>query len=220
MTSRIFARSLAACLIVSSTACIRQDQTWSFILRTDGKVDLTIHQDQVRSSEKTAEARYKEERDWLRQLRRSATPEQEGLKRAQATALRRTIHRDHAPFSVTTQARLPSAEAIGKLIDLNSPEGEVLLESLSPKRKRLVFKLNGPKAVSRDQFGPSASPTPEDIDTPHWLFAPEKGHIVASEFCPIASDRGSCRLDIVGLDQAQKKAAQGAAQASITWEQE
>jgi hypothetical protein len=201
-----------------TSGCIRQEQSWSFVLRSDGKVDLTLHQAQVRSSEKSVEERYKEERKWLRDLRRASTPEQEGLKRALATGIRRTIHRDHAPFSVTTQARLPSVEAIAKLVDLKAPEGEIVLETLIPKKKRLILRLTGPKAISRESFGPNASPTPEDFDTPHWTFAPEKGRIVESELCTLTPDRGACRLDILGLDQAQKRAQGGSAQASVTWE--
>jgi hypothetical protein len=213
--NRVF---LFLCGVLPLTGCIRQEQTWSFVLRRDGRVDLTIHQDQVRSSEKTPEARHKEERDWFRQLRRSATSEQEGLKRAQAGGIRRTIHRDQAPFSVTTQARLPSVESIGRLIDLKAPEGEVFVETPSPHRTRLVLKLTPPRTLPSP--APATAGTPEEFDTPRWFFAPEKGRIVESEFCLIAPDRGSCRLDILALDLAQKRSSSGSVQASVTWEQE
>jgi hypothetical protein len=213
-------RFLSAALIVAALAvggagCIRGDETKTFYLSDDGKVDVVYTGDNLHSGEKTEEGRKKEEAEWLRDFRVGKVSEIRELKEGKARNLKSYLLRDHAPFSAVVRASLDSIDQFGRIFDFNKPDSKNILKLVRDgKQRKLVFHIG-------DHGSKPESPKKETESTDDsfltWKIVPVGGRITAATACVINADHSACVLDMKEVTRLDRTGADY--EITVSWEQ-
>ena len=187
-------------LIALTSGCIETDETRSFYIAPDGKVDVVIYLDNVHSSD--SDKGPQELQDWFRKIKAHQNDEVKKLKETGAKGIQVALVRKTPPYAAVISATYNSVEEFGRLFDLNREggEGTITFEKDGATR-RLVFRAkDSGKKVPQKKI---------DADDgrnffPLWKFIPVGGRITKADGFILSEDKRSCLLNLPKLDRMKK----------------
>jgi hypothetical protein len=207
MTSR-FKLPLAGVLACLLAGCVQTDDTRSFYLHEDGKVDAVIFLDNVHSARAGPDGR-KEEKEWLGKFKKGEIDEVKQLKESHAKTVVARLLREQAPFSAIVTAHFDSIHDLGHFLS-GDKATRVGLEK-SDKFRTLSVHI----APEHPRASPSPSGPSDEIRTV-WRFVPVDGVVRSGKACVVAKDGGSCVIDFAEL--MKQDAAGGPIDFGVSWE--
>ncbi len=187
-------------LVSLFSGCIETDETRSFYIAPDGKVDVVIYQDNVHASD--SDKGPQELQDWFRKIKSKQSDEAKKLKETGAKDVQVVLVRKTPPYAAVISATYNSVEEFGRLFDLNREggEGTVTLEKEGPTR-RLVFQAkDSGKQVPQKKV---TADDPGNYDR-LWKFIPVEGRITQADGFILSKDKKSCLLNLPKLDGMKK----------------
>ncbi len=215
-------RTAALLLLLSAQACISSDETRTFYLQEDGKIEMVLTHDNVRSSSEKANEKKTEEEKWLREFRTGKLDEIKRLKTAKATEVSHTLLRKNLPYAGVIHGTFKSIDQLAVYLNFSDPKSGVTLElKKSENTRTLIFhvKEKQDKDKKSTPENSSLSKTPREKNLyPIWKFVPEKGTITASSGCKISKSRDSCTLDLELIDQLEAQSKDGEYSIMMTWQ--
>jgi hypothetical protein len=168
--------------------CIEKDDSMTFYLQPDGKVDLLLVSDQIRSS-KTGLEGTKEEAEWLSDFTRGADDTEKRLRRADAKRVKAVLLKDERPFAAAISGSFASMDDLARFLELNEKGNpNTLAFYRKGSRRELRFHIEGSTQTAQ---GESKNLYPV------FKFVPVQGRIEEAEGFKVAPDSASCTLDIV-----------------------
>ena len=111
MTSRVIPAVVAALMLCSG--CLQKDVTETWYLEADGAVTWVVTESDVRSDAQAAADRENEEHNYQLAFQRQDHPIVRGLRELGFEDIRTLVLRGDVPFTVRTQARGLSIDALG-----------------------------------------------------------------------------------------------------------
>jgi hypothetical protein len=187
-------------LLVLVVGCVESDETRSFYIEPDGKVDVVIYLDNVHATD--AEDGPKDLQKWFEKIKSRGGDEVDKLKETGAKRIEVTLIRKTPPYAAVVRATYDSVEAFGRLFDLNREggEGTITLERDGATR-RLVFQ-----AKDDGKMVPKKKINADDPSNyyPIWKFIPVGGRITKADGFIVSKDRKSCLLNLPKLDRMGK----------------
>lgn len=210
--NRFFLFLFGILLTYFSAGCIESDETRSFYVSPDGKVDILIYQDKVHSSDK--EKGPKELEDWFKNFKAHKSSELKELKETGARHLKSILLREKPPYAAIISASYDSVEAFGRFLDLNKPEGGgTLTFEQEGKTRRIVFRTEeNIKRITK-----KISAQDPSLYYPIWKFITLNGKISRADGFIISEDRRSCLLNLPGLERMKMKKTPQGYEFSIVW---
>ncbi len=187
-------------LLAFISGCIESDETRSFYIAPDGRVEVVIHWDNVRSSE--TEKGPQELEEWFRKVKSGQLEEIKKLKETGAKKVQVTLVRKTVPYAAVVTATYDSVEAFGRLFDLNREggEGTITLEKEGAAR-RLVFRAAADKTPPKPK---KIRPDDPKNYYPVWKFIPVDGRITQADGFLLSEDKRSCLLNLPRLERMKR----------------
>jgi hypothetical protein len=116
-------------LALTASGCLLKDRTDTWYLEPNGVVTWSVLEKDVRSDANAAADRQKEESTYMTDVRNQVHPIASGFRALGASEIRTKILRGSIPYSVVTEARFASIEAMGQaLIVRTGLSGSSILE--------------------------------------------------------------------------------------------
>lgn len=187
---------VAAVLLGTLSACMVSDETRTYYLLPDGKIELVTHWDEVRSDSEEKATRDKEQAQWLKDFKSGAMEPFLGLRKAGAKVPQKVLLRDQVPFAAIMKAVLPSADALAKHLDLKAPEGSVTLTSSGRERKLTLTVEPNPASKGKTPSKPSS----ETRFYPVVKFVPVGGALKSTTHCQLNAAKQGCRVDLDAME--------------------
>jgi hypothetical protein len=116
-------------LPLTATGCLQKDRTDTWYLEPSGTVTWSVMEKDVRSDAKSAVDRQTEEGTYMTDVRSQMHPLAKGFRALGAAEIHTKILRGTSPYSVVTEARFASVDALGQQIIVRAGlAGNSLLE--------------------------------------------------------------------------------------------
>ena len=106
----------AVCAAVVCSGCLREKKSLTLYVAENGIVTWMVVEKDVRSDEKTAARREREEQDYIAAARRGDHPVARAFRRLTPSSLATQVIRGDRPFAVVTTATFPSLDAMGDAV--------------------------------------------------------------------------------------------------------
>ena len=201
---RALSLTLFLLIVATLTGCIESDDSYSFYLYPDGKVDMIMFKDNVRSSSSDKDG-VKAEKDWLSDFKAGKLWELDNLKKTKAKNIQAVLLRKTAPYSVVVRGSYPSVAAFGTFFDIGSKDSSATINFYAKGTKRdLLIHVSGKTSDKASKVDASKEVSQNDLPLPVWKFIPVGGRITNDLLCTPSKDKSLCVIDIAGVNLADK----------------
>lgn len=152
---RVMTTGILAAAALAATGCLDKQTTHTIHLSPEGTVTWVVIEREVRSDEREAGARVREEQEYLTAARAGLNPIAEAFGLLGPASVRTQVYRDKRPFLVLTEARFDRIDWLGRRV----------LDRLGlPGESRLEPVPGGLRWTLVAAPGPAQGETPEESD--------------------------------------------------------
>ena len=197
-----------------TTACLVKDTTQTIYLEADGTVIWTILQKDVRSNDKTAEGRAREETEFVEAVSAGRDPVALGFGRLDPISMRTDILRAERPYTVLTRARFARLDWL--MARWVGTQGTSALERQDgTTRWTLTVNPESHSSASKDKEDASDDALSDSFE--HCRFVLAAGHFTSAVGFELSSDGRVATIQFPDHHESDDAGSAKPLYFSLTW---